>query len=48
MIRKVGSHHVLYSKKKGKDGKRKVLGKFKSRAAAERREKQIQYFKHRG
>ena len=35
----------LYSKKKGKDGKRKKLGCYRSRSGAEKREKQVQYFK---
>lgn len=38
---------TLYSKKVNpKTGKRKVLGRFKSMDAAEKRERQIQYFKH--
>ncbi len=35
----------LYSKKKGKDGKRKKLGCYRSRSGAEKRERQVQYFK---
>jgi len=35
----------LYSKKKGPDGKRKNLGTYDSRAGAEKREKQVQFFK---
>ena len=35
----------LYSKKKGADGKRRNLGTFPSRAAAEKHEREVQYFK---
>jgi len=45
MIKKVSGKYVLYSKNK-KGGHRKRLGTFGSRAAAMKREKQIQYFKH--
>jgi len=45
MIKKVGNKYVLYSKNK-KGGHRKRLGTFGSRAAAMKREKQVQYFKH--
>lgn len=45
MIKKVSGKYVLYSKSK-KGGHRKRLGTFGSRAAAMKREKQIQYFKH--
>ena len=46
MIRKLKSgEYRLYSRKKGADGKRKNLGTFKSRAAAEKHERQVQYFK---
>lgn len=39
----------LYSKKKDpKTGKRRNLGTFKTRAAAERHERAVQYFKRRG
>ena len=49
VIKKVGSTWVLLSKKVSpKTGKRRRLGTFKSRAAAIRRERQIQFFKHRG
>ena len=38
---------VLMSKSKGKDEKRKRLGgPYKSRAEVEKRERQVQYFKH--
>ena len=46
MIRKLKSgEYRLYSRKKGRDGKRKNLGTFKSRAAAEKHEREVQYFK---
>jgi hypothetical protein len=46
MIRKLKSgEYRLYSRKKDSRGKRKNLGTFKSRAAAEKHEKQVQYFK---
>jgi len=47
VIRKLKSGgYRLYSKKKDpKTGKRKNLGTFKSRAAAEKHEKAVQYFK---
>lgn len=45
MIKKIDNKYVLYSKSK-KDGHRKRLGTFGSRAAAMKREKQIQYFKN--
>ncbi len=38
--------HTLYSRKKNpKTGKRKVLGRYRSMEAAEKRERQVQYFK---
>lgn len=47
MIRKLKSgEYRLYSRKKGADGKRKNLGTFKSRAAAEKHERAVQFFKH--
>ena len=50
MIRKLKTgEYRLYSKKKNpKTGKRKNLGTFKSRAAAEKHEKAVQFFKRRG
>ena len=47
MIRKLKSgKYRLYSKKKDpKTGKRKNLGIFNSRAAAEKHERAVQYFK---
>lgn len=46
MIRKLKSgEYRLYSRKKGEDGKRRNLGTFSSRAAAEKHEREVQYFK---
>ena len=47
MIRKLASgEYRLYSKKKdAKTGKRKNLGTFDSREAAEKHEREVQYFK---
>jgi hypothetical protein len=47
MIRKLkNGGYRLYSRKKDpKTGKRRNLGTFKSRAAAEKHEKDVQYFK---
>lgn len=49
MIRKLKSgKYRLYSKKKSaKTGKRRNLGTFGSRAAAEKHERAVQYFKRR-
>ncbi len=49
MIRKLKSGlYRLYSKKKDpKSGKRRNLGTFKTRAAALKHEREIQYFKRR-
>jgi hypothetical protein len=49
MIRKLGTgKYRLYSRKVNpKTGKRRNLGTFKSRAAAERHERDVQYFKRR-
>lgn len=46
MIVKIGKKYRVVSKKKGKNGKRKNLGTFSSRAAAKRRLQQVEYFKH--
>jgi hypothetical protein len=48
MIRKLKSgEYRLYSRKKDpKTGRRRNLGTFKSRAAAEKHERAVQYFKH--
>jgi hypothetical protein len=50
MIRKLKSgEYRLYSRKKNpKTGKRRNLGTFISRAAAEKHERAVQYFKRRG
>jgi hypothetical protein len=49
MIRKLKSgEYRLYSRKKGSDGKHKNLGTFSSRAAAEKHERAVQFFKHGG
>ena len=46
MIRKLSSgKYRLYSRKKGKDGKRKNLGTFNTRAAADKHERAVQFFK---
>jgi hypothetical protein len=47
MIRKLKSgEYRLYSRKKNpKTGKQRNLGTFKSRAAAEKHERAVQYFK---
>jgi hypothetical protein len=47
MIRKLASGDFrLYSRKKNpKTGKRRNLGTFKTRAAAEQHEREVQYFK---
>lgn len=47
MIRKLASgEYRLYSRKKNPDtGKRRNLGTFKSRDAAEKHEREVQYFK---
>jgi hypothetical protein len=50
MIRKLKhGRYRLYSRKKNpKTGKRRNLGTFKSRAAAEKHEKAVQFFKRKG
>ena len=50
MIRKLASgEYRLYSRKQDpKTGKRRNLGTFKSRAAAEKHEHAVQFFKRRG
>jgi hypothetical protein len=47
MIRKLPSgDYRLYSRRKNpRTGKRRNLGTFRTRAAAEKHEKQVQYFK---
>jgi len=48
MMRKLKSdNYRLYSRKKDRrTGKRKNLGMFKSKAAAKKHERAVQYFKH--
>ena len=48
MIRKlISGEYRLYSRKKDpKTGKRRNLGTFNSRAAAQKHERAVQYFKH--
>jgi hypothetical protein len=50
MIRKLSSgEYRLYSRKTDpKTGKRRNLGTFKTRAAAEQHEREVQFFKRRG
>jgi hypothetical protein len=50
MIRKLATGQFrLYSRKKNpKTGKRRNLGTFSTRAAAEKHEREIQFFKRRG
>jgi hypothetical protein len=50
MIRKLASgEYRLYSKKKDpKTGRRRNLGTFSTRAAAEKHERAVQYFKRHG
>ena len=47
MIRKLASgEYRLYSRKKNRStGRRRNLGTFKSRGAAEKHEREVQYFK---
>jgi len=47
MIRKLksGSYRLYSGKKNPKAGKRRNLGTFKTRAAAKKHEKAVQYFK---
>lgn len=49
MIVKSGGGYKVVSEHKGKDGKRKSLGgPYKSLAAAKKRLRQVEFFKHRG
>ncbi len=50
MIRKLpsGGYRLYSAKKNPKTGKRRNLGTFKSRAAAEKHERAVQYFKRGG
>jgi hypothetical protein len=48
MIRKIKSGYRLYSRKRNpKTGKGRNLGTFKTKAAAKKHEKAVQYFKRR-
>ena len=48
MIRKLKAGYRIYSRKKNpKTGRRRNLGTFDTRAAAEKHEREIQYFKRR-
>lgn len=46
IIKKSGDKYVLYTKHKGKNGKRRRLGTHPSKEAAERQERAIQRSKH--
>jgi hypothetical protein len=50
MIRKLadGRYRLYSGKKDPKTGKRRNLGTFRSRAAAEKHEREVQYFKRQG
>lgn len=49
MIRKLKSgEYRLYSRKRDRSGKRRNLGTFATREAAEKHERQVQFFKSRG
>lgn len=48
IIRRVKGGFRLLSKKKNSRGRRKNLGTFPTRAQAERREKQVKFFKSKG
>ena len=49
MIRKLKSgEYRLYSGKKDKSGRRKNLGTFRTREAAEKHERAVQFFKRAG
>jgi hypothetical protein len=49
MIRKIAGGFRLYSRKKDpKTGRRRNLGTFRTREQAEKHERAVQYFKHRG
>jgi len=50
MIRKLktGGYRLYSRKVDAKTGKRRNLGTFKTRAAAEKHEREVQYFKRRG
>ena len=47
MIRKIEAGYRIYSRKKDpKTGRRRNLGTFRTREAAEKHERAIQFFKH--
>ena len=46
--RKSGEYRIYSRKKERGTGKRRNLGTFKSRAAAEKHERAVQFFKRRG
>lgn len=47
MIRKLKSgQYRIYSRETDENGKRRNLGTFESREAAQKHEREIQYFKH--
>jgi len=50
MIRKLpsGEYRLYSSKKNPKTGRRRNLGTFKTRAEAEKHEREVQFFKRRG
>jgi hypothetical protein len=49
MIRKLSSgEYRLYSRKTDKNGKRKNLGTFSTREAAQKHERAVQFFKRHG
>lgn len=49
MIRKLKSgEYRLYSRKRDRSGKRRNLGTFATREAAEKHEREVQFFKSRG
>ena len=50
MIRKLpdGRYRLYSTKKNPKTGTRRNLGTFRSRAAAEKHEREVQFFKRRG
>ena len=45
---KSGQYRLYSRKKNSKTGKRRNLGTFASKAAAEKHERAVQYFKHHG
>ena len=47
MIKKFGKLYKVLSESKGKDGKRKNLGSSTTKEGAEKRLKQVEYFKHK-